>query len=155
MNYFLHCLLRRHEPLRCPFASAFGNFFLRFLFPSSFCSLDLQCLLQLLSAIPLCGLLFITSFCSSCLKLHVAAPVCNSFCSSCLQVLHGTPVCSCFSKLLLAGLSFDLAFVCPLLKLLSLMLLMLLWLLFLFLLLLLMLLLFAKLLMLLLVCCCC
>ena len=105
----------------------------------SFC----ECVWQLLSAIPVSNsflqpkfatpvcnffarLLFITSFCSACLQFHFAATVCNSVCSSCLQLVRGTALCSSFLKLLLAGPSFDLAFVCPLLKLLLLLLLLLL-----------------------------
>ena len=54
ISYFLHFLLcRRCGPLPRPFASVFGNSFLQFLFPLPFCNLNLQFLLQLLSAIPL------------------------------------------------------------------------------------------------------
>ena len=54
ISHFLHFLLcRRCGPLRPPFASVFGNSLLQFLFPTPFCNLNLQFLLQLLSAIPL------------------------------------------------------------------------------------------------------
>ena len=119
---FLHFLLchRCRGSRRRPFATAFGNSFLQFVFPTFFNFLQPKFTLPF--ATPVCDsfvrLLFITSFCSSCLQLHFEAPVCNSFCSSCLQLLCGTSVCNSFSKILLAGPLFDLTFLCPLLMLL-------------------------------------